>query len=100
MVMTLFLQIVLGVAVLLLPLGHRCIAEDNGVISRIIETEKTDFGNFYLYRAKRTRQREYSTLPVPNSFSSSYPPTSAPTGPGSCFTIRRWRNGPRNRSGR
>src|SRR5512143_160718 len=55
MAMTLFLRIVLGLAVLLLPLGHRCLAEDNGVISRIIETEKTDFGNFYLERANLTR---------------------------------------------
>jgi hypothetical protein len=55
MAMTLFLRIVLGVAVLLLPLGHRCFAGDNGVISRIIETEKTDFGNFYLDRANLTR---------------------------------------------
>ena len=46
--MTLFLRIVLGVTVLLLPLGHRCIAGDNGAISRSIEAVKTDFGNFYL----------------------------------------------------
>ena len=53
--MTLFLRTVLGLSVLLLPLGHRCLAEDNGVISRIIETEKTDFGNFYLDRANLTK---------------------------------------------
>src|SRR5512141_1704722 len=55
MVKAFFLRIALGVAVLLLPLGHRCFAGDNGVISRIIETEKTDFGNFYLDRANLTR---------------------------------------------
>ena len=53
--MTLFLRIVLGLAVLLLPLGHRCIAADNGVISRGYETVKTDFGNFYLDRANLTK---------------------------------------------
>ena len=46
MTMTIFLRIVLGLAVFLLPLGHRCIAEDNGAISRGIEAVKTDFGNF------------------------------------------------------
>jgi hypothetical protein len=51
MTMTIFLRIVLGLAVLLLPLGHHCIAEDNGAISRGIEAVKTDFGNFYLDRA-------------------------------------------------
>jgi hypothetical protein len=30
--MTVFLRIVLGLVVLLLPLGHRCVAEDNGAI--------------------------------------------------------------------
>jgi hypothetical protein len=55
MAMTLFLRIVFALAVFLLPLGHRCFAGDNGVISRIIETEKTDFGNFYLDRANLTR---------------------------------------------
>ncbi|MGB5196689.1 MAG: phosphatase PAP2 family protein [Candidatus Deferrimicrobium sp.] len=55
MAMPLFLRIVLGLAVLLLPLGHRCLAEDNGVISRSIETEKTDFRNFYLDRANLTK---------------------------------------------
>src|SRR5512141_2423634 len=55
MVKAFFLRIVLGVAVLLLPLGHRCFAGDNGVISRSIETEKTDFGNFYLDRANLTK---------------------------------------------
>ena len=53
--MTLFLRIVLGLAVLLLPLGHRCLAADNGVISRSYETVKTDFGNFYLDRENLTR---------------------------------------------
>jgi len=46
--MTLFLRIGIVLAVWLLPLGHRCIAGDNGVISRGYETVKTDFGNFYL----------------------------------------------------
>jgi membrane-associated phospholipid phosphatase len=55
MAMTLFLRIGLGLAVLLLPLGHRCIAEDNGAISRSIEAVKTDFGNFYLDRANLTK---------------------------------------------
>jgi hypothetical protein len=54
MAMTLFLRIVLGLAVLLLPLGHRCLAEDNGVISRGYKTVKTDFGNFYLGRENLT----------------------------------------------
>jgi membrane-associated phospholipid phosphatase len=55
MAMTLFLRIGLGLAVLILPLGHRCIAEDNGAISRSIEAVKTDFGNFYLDRANLTK---------------------------------------------
>ena len=50
-----FLRIVLGAAVLLLPLGHRCIAEDNGAISRGYEAVKTDLGNFYLDRENLTR---------------------------------------------
>ena len=53
--MNLFLRTVLGLAMLLLPLGDQCIAADNGVISRSIETEKTDFGNFYLDRENLTR---------------------------------------------
>ena len=53
--MTLFLRIVLGFAVLFLPLGHRCIAADNGAISRGFEAVKTDLGNFYLDRANLTR---------------------------------------------
>ena len=53
--MTLFLRIVLGLAVLLLPLGHRCVAADNGVISRGYETVKTDLGNFYLDRENLTK---------------------------------------------
>jgi len=55
MAMTLFLRIGLGLALWLLPLGHRCIAEDNGAISRGIETVKADFGNFYLDRANLTK---------------------------------------------
>jgi membrane-associated phospholipid phosphatase len=55
MAMTFFLRIVLGLAVGLLPLGHRCIAEDNGAISRGIESVKTDFGNFYLDRENLTK---------------------------------------------
>ena len=55
MPMTVFLRIALGLAVLLLPLGHRCIAADNGVISRSYETVKTDLGNFYLDRENLTR---------------------------------------------
>jgi membrane-associated phospholipid phosphatase len=55
MAMTIFLRIVLGLAVWLLPLGHRCIAEDNGAISRSIEAVKTDLGNFYLDRANLTK---------------------------------------------
>jgi len=50
-----FLRIGLGLAVLLLPLGHRCVAEDNGAISRGYEAVKTDFGNFYLDRGNLTR---------------------------------------------
>jgi len=53
--MTVFLRIAIGVAVLLLPLGHRCVAEDNGAISRGYEAVKTDFGNFYLDRANLTK---------------------------------------------
>jgi membrane-associated phospholipid phosphatase len=53
--MTLFLRIALGLVVLLLPLGHRCVAEDNGAITRGYEAVKTDFGNFYLDRANLTR---------------------------------------------
>jgi membrane-associated phospholipid phosphatase len=50
-----FLRIALGLAVLLLPLGHRCIAADNGVISRGYEDVKTDLRNFYLDRGNLTR---------------------------------------------
>ena len=53
--MNLLPRIVLVLAVLLLPLGHRCIAEDNGVISRNIEAVKMDLGNFYLDRANLTK---------------------------------------------
>ena len=53
--MALLLRIGLGVVVLLLPLGHRCVAADNGAISRGYETVKTDLGNFYLDRANLTK---------------------------------------------
>ncbi len=53
--MTLFLRTVLGLAMLLLPLGHRSVAADNGAISRGYEALKTDFGNFYLDRENLTR---------------------------------------------
>ena len=53
--MTLFLRIGLVLAVWLLPLGHRCVAADNGAISRGYEAVKTDFGNFYLDRANLTK---------------------------------------------
>jgi len=52
--MTLFLRIGLVLAVLLLPLGHRCLAEDNGAISRGYKAVKTDFGNYYLDRENLT----------------------------------------------
>jgi membrane-associated phospholipid phosphatase len=55
MAMILFLRIGLVLAVWLLPLGHRCIAADNGAISRGIEAVKTDLGNFYLDRENLTR---------------------------------------------
>jgi hypothetical protein len=55
MAMTLFLRIVLGAAVLFLPLGHRCIAADNGVISRGYEDVKKDLRNYYLDRGNLTR---------------------------------------------
>ena len=55
MAMPLFLRIVLGLGVLLLPLGHRSLAGDNGVISRGYEAVKTDLGNFYLDRENLTR---------------------------------------------
>jgi PAP2 superfamily len=55
MAMTILLRIVLGLAVGLLPLGHRCFAEDNGAISRSIEAVKTDIGNFYLDRENLTK---------------------------------------------
>jgi membrane-associated phospholipid phosphatase len=54
LLMAVFLRIVLGIAVLLLPFGSRCIAEDNGAISRGYGTVKTDFGNFYLDRGNLT----------------------------------------------
>src|SRR3990172_1396025 len=52
---TIILRTGLVLAVWLLPLGHRCVAEDNGAISRSIEAVKTDFGNFYLNRANLTK---------------------------------------------
>ena len=55
MAMAIFLRIALGLAVGLLPLGHRCLAEDNGAISRSIEVEKTDFRNFYMDRSNLTK---------------------------------------------
>jgi membrane-associated phospholipid phosphatase len=55
MAKTIFLRIGLVLAVWLLPLGHPCVAEDNGAISRSIEAVKTDFGNFYLDRANLTK---------------------------------------------
>jgi len=55
MAMTLFLRIALGLAVLLLPLGHRGVAADNGAISRGYETVTTDLKNFYLDRENLTR---------------------------------------------
>jgi len=55
MAMTISIRIGLGLAVSLFPLGHRCLAEDNGAISRSIETAKTDFGNFYLDGANLTK---------------------------------------------
>ena len=55
MAKTIFLRILLGLAIGLLPLGHRCIAEDNGAISRNIEAVKTDFRNFYLDRENLTK---------------------------------------------
>jgi PAP2 superfamily len=51
MTMTICLRIVLGLAVLLLPLGHRCIAEDNTVKPLSFKAVKTDFGNFYWDRS-------------------------------------------------
>jgi len=55
MAVTLLPRIALGLAVVLLPLGHRCLAADNGVISRSYETFKMDFGNFFLDRGNLTR---------------------------------------------
>ena len=53
--MNLFLRFGLGLVMLLLPLGHRCIAADNGAISRGYEAVTTDLGNFYLDRENLTR---------------------------------------------
>lgn len=53
--MAILLRIFFGVAVLLLPLGHRCIASDNGAITRGYEAVTTDLGNFYLDRENLTR---------------------------------------------
>jgi len=55
MAMTLLLRVGLVLAVWLLPLGHRCVAADNGAISRGYQAVKTDFGNFYLDRANLTK---------------------------------------------
>ena len=55
MVRTVFLRIGIGLVVLLLPLGYRCVAEDNGAISRGYEAVTTDFGNFYLDRGNLTK---------------------------------------------
>ena len=55
MTKTLFLRIGLGLAVLLLPIGHRCIAADNAAIPLSFEAVKTDFGNFYLGRSNLTK---------------------------------------------
>jgi len=55
MAVTLLPRIALVLAVCLLPLGHRCLAADNGAISRGIEAVKTDFGNYYLDRANLTK---------------------------------------------
>jgi hypothetical protein len=55
MTMTMFLRILFGLAVLLLPLGHRCIAEDNTVLPLSVKAVKTDFGNFYWDRSNLTK---------------------------------------------
>jgi hypothetical protein len=49
--MAILLRISLVVAACLLPLGHRCLAADNGAISRGYEIVKTDFRNFYWDRS-------------------------------------------------
>ena len=53
--MTIILRIALGLAALLLPLGHQCVAADNGAISRSYEAVTTDIRNFYLDRKNLTR---------------------------------------------
>jgi len=55
MAMTLLLRIGLVLAVWLLPLGHRCLAADNGAISRSYKAVTTDLGNFYLDRENLTK---------------------------------------------
>jgi membrane-associated phospholipid phosphatase len=50
MAMTMLLRIGLVLAVGLLPLGHRCIAGDNGALPLSVKAVKTDFGNFYMNR--------------------------------------------------
>jgi hypothetical protein len=55
MTMTHFLRTGLGLAVLFLPLGHRCIAEDNTVLPLSVKAVKTDFRNFYLDRSNLTK---------------------------------------------
>jgi hypothetical protein len=49
-----FLRIGLFLAMFLLPIGHRCVAGDNGAISRGFDAVKTDLGNFYLDRETLT----------------------------------------------
>jgi hypothetical protein len=51
MAMPLLLRIGFGVVVLLLPLGHRCVAEDNTALPLSVKAVKTDFGNFYWDRS-------------------------------------------------
>ena len=55
MAMAHFLRIGLVLAVWLLPLGHRCIAEDNAALPLSVEAVKTDFRNFYLDRSNLTK---------------------------------------------
>lgn len=50
-----FLRIGLALAVWLLPLGHRSIAEDAAALPLSVEAVKTDFRIFYLDRANLTK---------------------------------------------
>jgi len=52
---TILLRFGLALALWLLPLGHPCIADDNGAISRGMDAVKTDFRNFYLDRGNLTK---------------------------------------------